>query len=164
MISRRRSSRSRCNTDHSTTLRCHSCPVSAFSNPKPRARSFSNMSHMLSKQTDFLRAIKALRRSIKGEEKAKAHVSIGPKSAVAIVPPKKVRSLQPSPKPLCGPRGLWATCSPMHFNLHLLDPWDNELRAGLAGGSRAVESLLQPSPRFEPDSRHISPGPRWRTK
>lgn len=51
-----------------------------------------NMSHMsLSKQTDILRAIKALRRSIKGEEKAKAHVSIGPKSAVAIVPPKKVR-------------------------------------------------------------------------
>ncbi|KAH8764270.1 scd2/ral3 [Diaporthe sp. PMI_573] len=42
------------------------------------------------KHTDFLRAIKALRRSIKGEEKAKAHVSIGPKSAVAIVPPKKV--------------------------------------------------------------------------
>lgn len=34
--------------------------------------------------------MKALRRSIKGEEKAKAHVSIGPKSAVAIVPPKKV--------------------------------------------------------------------------
>lgn len=54
-----------------------------------------------SKQTDILRAIKALRRSIKGEEKAKAHVSIGPKSAVAIVPPKKVRSLQPIPKALC---------------------------------------------------------------
>lgn len=126
MISRRRSSRSRCNTDHSTTLRFHSCPVSTFSNPQPRARSFSSMSHMLSKQTDFLRTIKALRRSIKGEEKAKAHVSIGPKSAVAIVPPKKVRSLQPSPKPLCGPRGLSATCSSMHFNLHPLGPWDNE--------------------------------------
>lgn len=59
------------------------------------AQPSKNMSHMsLSKQTDVLRAIKALRRSIKGEEKAKAHVSIGPKSAVAIVPPKKVRLYQ----------------------------------------------------------------------
>jgi bud emergence protein 1 len=58
------------------------------------AQSFSKMPLMSStKHTDFLRAIKALRRSIKGEEKAKAHVSIGPKSAVAIVPPKKVRLL-----------------------------------------------------------------------
>lgn len=70
---------------------------------------------MSNKQTDILRAIKALRRSIKGEEKAKAHVSIGPKSAVAIVPPKKVRSLQPSQKPLYGLRGLSATCFPVHF-------------------------------------------------
>lgn len=80
------------------------------------ARSSSNMSQTSSsKQTDILRAMKALRRSIKGEEKAKAHVSIGPKSAVAIVPPKKVRSLQPSPNPLCGLEGLSATCSSMHF-------------------------------------------------
>jgi bud emergence protein 1 len=36
----------------------------------------------------------ALRRSIKGEKDARPqHISITPKSAVAIVPPKKVRSL-----------------------------------------------------------------------
>jgi bud emergence protein 1 len=35
--------------------------------------------------------IKALRRSIKGEKENKPHISIAPKSAVAIVPPKKVR-------------------------------------------------------------------------
>lgn len=34
--------------------------------------------------------MKALRRSIKGEKDAKPHLSIAPKSAVAIVPPKKV--------------------------------------------------------------------------
>lgn len=44
------------------------------------------------KQTDILRALKALRRSIKGEKEGKIqHVSIAPKSALAIVPPKKVR-------------------------------------------------------------------------
>lgn len=34
--------------------------------------------------------MKALRRSIKGEKENKPHISIAPKSAVAIVPPKKV--------------------------------------------------------------------------
>ena len=34
---------------------------------------------------------KALRRSIKGDKESKPHISIAPKSAVAIVPPKKVR-------------------------------------------------------------------------
>lgn len=38
-----------------------------------------------------MRVLKALRRSIKGEKEGKAHVSIAPKSALAIVPPKKVR-------------------------------------------------------------------------
>ena len=38
-----------------------------------------------------MRVFKALRRSIKGEKDQKApHISIAPKSAVAIVPPKKV--------------------------------------------------------------------------
>ncbi|KAK5661195.1 hypothetical protein OQA88_11086 [Cercophora sp. LCS_1] len=37
-----------------------------------------------------MRAFKALRRSIKGEKENKPHISIAPKSAVAIVPPKKV--------------------------------------------------------------------------
>lgn len=46
-----------------------------------------------SKQTDPMRILKALRRSIKGEKDAakSPHVSIAPKSALAIVPPKKVR-------------------------------------------------------------------------
>jgi len=35
--------------------------------------------------------LKALRRSIKGDKENKPHISIAPKSAVAIVPPKKVR-------------------------------------------------------------------------
>lgn len=45
------------------------------------------------KQADrVMRAYKALRRSIKGEKEGKPpHVSIAPKSALAIVPPKKVR-------------------------------------------------------------------------
>ncbi|KAK4161018.1 protein scd2/ral3 [Cladorrhinum sp. PSN259] len=38
----------------------------------------------------IMRALKALRRSIKGEKENKPHISIAPKSAVAIVPPKKV--------------------------------------------------------------------------
>ncbi len=37
-----------------------------------------------------MRALKALRRSMKGEKDNKPQVSIAPKSAVAIVPPKKV--------------------------------------------------------------------------
>jgi hypothetical protein len=75
-------------------LRLPSITVYICSNQKHMVQSLGNMPLMSSgKQTDILRAIKALRRSIKGEEKAKAHISIGPKSAVAIVPPKKVRSL-----------------------------------------------------------------------
>jgi bud emergence protein 1 len=42
-----------------------------------------------------MRAFKALRRSIKGEKDGKPHVAIAPKSAVAIVPPKKVRYYSP---------------------------------------------------------------------
>ena len=42
--------------------------------------------------TDFV-IVQALRRSIKGEKENKAqHISIAPKQAVSIVPPKKVRS------------------------------------------------------------------------
>jgi hypothetical protein len=42
--------------------------------------------------TDNMRAFKALRRSIKGEKDGgKPQISIAPKSAVAIVPPKKAR-------------------------------------------------------------------------
>ncbi|KAM7192949.1 putative scd2 ral3 protein [Naviculisporaceae sp. PSN 640] len=37
-----------------------------------------------------MRALKALRRSIKGEKEKQPHITIAPKSAVAIVPPKKV--------------------------------------------------------------------------
>ncbi|KAM5347963.1 hypothetical protein ACJ41O_007787 [Fusarium nematophilum] len=37
-----------------------------------------------------MRLVQALRRSIKGDKDKQANVSIGPKSAVAIVPPKKV--------------------------------------------------------------------------
>ncbi|KAH8900193.1 hypothetical protein GQ53DRAFT_776878 [Thozetella sp. PMI_491] len=37
-----------------------------------------------------MRLFQALRRSIKGEKDNKAHITIAPKSAVAIVPPKKV--------------------------------------------------------------------------
>lgn len=37
-----------------------------------------------------MRVFQALRRSIKGEKDAKPHMSIAPKSALAIVPPKKV--------------------------------------------------------------------------
>lgn len=40
-----------------------------------------------------MRVLKALRRSIKGEKENKPHISIAPKSAVAIQPPKKVRLL-----------------------------------------------------------------------
>lgn len=36
------------------------------------------------------RAIQALRRSIKGDKDKSPQISIAPKSAVAIVPPKKV--------------------------------------------------------------------------
>lgn len=55
--------------------------------------SFSLHSTSRTKQADrVMRAIKALRRSIKGEKEGKPqHVSIAPKSALAIVPPKKVR-------------------------------------------------------------------------
>lgn len=46
-----------------------------------------------------MRVLQALRRSIKGEKDAKPHVSIAPKSALAIVPPKKVRHRnQPPPQ------------------------------------------------------------------
>jgi bud emergence protein 1 len=38
------------------------------------------------------RAMQALRRSIKGDKDKSPQISIAPKSAVAIVPPKKVRS------------------------------------------------------------------------
>ncbi|KAM7200596.1 putative scd2 ral3 protein [Rhypophila sp. PSN 637] len=37
-----------------------------------------------------MRVLKALRRSIKGEKEKQPHITIAPKSAVAIVPPKKV--------------------------------------------------------------------------
>ncbi|KAJ9136514.1 Protein scd2/ral3 [Pleurostoma richardsiae] len=37
-----------------------------------------------------MRVLQALRRSIKGDKESKPHISIAPKSAVAIVPPKKV--------------------------------------------------------------------------
>ena len=40
----------------------------------------------------MMRIFKALRRSIKGEKEKTPHISIAPKSAVAIVPPKKVRA------------------------------------------------------------------------
>lgn len=40
-----------------------------------------------------MRAYKALRRSMKGEKETKHNISIPQKSAVAIVPPKKVRIL-----------------------------------------------------------------------
>jgi hypothetical protein len=66
-----------------------------------------------------MRVFKALRigrRSIKGDERGKPQISIPQKSAVAIVPPKKVRTLGyglDNPKwfpagkqtPLCGPGG-----------------------------------------------------------
>jgi hypothetical protein len=55
--------------------------------------SFSTALHhtpvILGCQLIAMRAFKALRRSIKGE-KEKPHINIAPKSAVAIVPPKKV--------------------------------------------------------------------------
>jgi hypothetical protein len=43
------------------------------------------------KLTSVYKLKQALRRSIKGEKESKPHVTIAPKSAVAIVPPKKVR-------------------------------------------------------------------------
>lgn len=43
------------------------------------------------KLTSVYKLKQALRRSIKGDKDMKPHVSIAPKSAVAIVPPKKVR-------------------------------------------------------------------------
>lgn len=46
-----------------------------------------------------MRVLQALRRSIKGEKDAKPHVSIAPKSALAIVPPKKVRHRNQPPPP-----------------------------------------------------------------
>ena len=42
---------------------------------------------------NLLRAIQALRRSIKGDKDKNPQIGIGPKSAVAIVPPKKVSSI-----------------------------------------------------------------------
>ncbi|KAH8912654.1 hypothetical protein BR93DRAFT_963806 [Coniochaeta sp. PMI_546] len=42
------------------------------------------------KLTRVYKLKQALRRSIKGEKETKAHITIAPKSAVAIVPPKKV--------------------------------------------------------------------------
>jgi bud emergence protein 1 len=57
-----------------------------------------------------MRVFKALRigrRSIKGDEKGKPQISIPQKSAVAIVPPKKVRPpMLLNPKALC--RAVWA--------------------------------------------------------
>lgn len=57
-------------------------PNAAFKLSPPVARN---------RRTDIMRVFQALRRSIKGEKDAKPHVSIAPKSALAIVPPKKVR-------------------------------------------------------------------------
>lgn len=55
-----------------------------------------SLSHMsLNKQADGMRVLKALRRSIKGEKDTKPQVSIAQKSAIAIVPPKKVCRLAP---------------------------------------------------------------------
>lgn len=44
-----------------------------------------------SKLTSVYKLKQALRRSIKGEKENKPHLSIAPKSAIAIIPPKKVR-------------------------------------------------------------------------
>jgi len=41
-------------------------------------------------EANIMGFLKALRRSIKGDKDNKPHISITPKSAVAIVPPKKV--------------------------------------------------------------------------
>lgn len=60
------------------------------SDPNSQPRMSLHMSK--DSQTDHMRVFKALRRSIKGEKDGKPpHVSIAPKSALAIVPPKKVR-------------------------------------------------------------------------
>jgi bud emergence protein 1 len=48
------------------------------------------------KLTSVSKLTQALRRSIKGEKDSKPHINIAPKSAVAIVPPKKVRRDSPS--------------------------------------------------------------------
>jgi hypothetical protein len=53
----------------------------------------------------------ALRRSIKGE-KDKPQIAIAPKSAVAIVPPKKVRRLGLTPLP-SHVSGVFSICSPL---------------------------------------------------
>jgi len=49
------------------------------------------------KLTTVYKLKQALRRSIKGEKESKPHITIAPKSAVAIVPPKKVRLDCPLP-------------------------------------------------------------------
>jgi hypothetical protein len=49
-----------------------------------------------------MRVLQALRRSIKGD-KDKPQIAIAPKSAVAIVPPKKVRSTESQPRYVLAP-------------------------------------------------------------
>ena len=50
------------------------------------------------KKLTAMRVLKALRRSIKGDKENKPpHIAIAPKSAVAIVPPKKVRCMRLAP-------------------------------------------------------------------
>jgi bud emergence protein 1 len=51
------------------------------------------------KLTSVYKLKQALRRSIKGEKESKPHITIAPKSAVAIVPPKKVRRYLSSEPP-----------------------------------------------------------------
>ncbi|KAF3480793.1 protein kinase activator Bem1 [Arthroderma uncinatum] len=77
----------------------------------------------------------AIRRSFKGEKDHKSHVSITPKSALAILPPKKVGS----PSSLSRP-AVW----PSRFLLLALNP----LALPLTGGRRrrAVDSLQRPAP------------------
>jgi len=57
----------------------------------PRASLNRNSAGSTRTVTNMKRTIQALRRSIKGEKDKGPQISIAPKSAVAIVPPKKVR-------------------------------------------------------------------------
>lgn len=87
------------------------------------SRSGLNRDSVASARTvaNMMRFIQALRRSIKGEKDKGPQVSIAPKSAVAIVPPKKV---SPIVRPPCRVRFLCpvvrqdATCAGRLLDFH----------------------------------------------
>ncbi len=84
------------------------CRVYFYIGSAAMSRSSPNRDSVASARTvaNMLRFVQALRRSIKGEKDKGPQVSIAPKSAVAIVPPKKVSPI------VRHPRGVRFVCPP----------------------------------------------------